>query len=101
MDKTPAKRPWFRFHLLSAVVAVLMAGIWLPVVIQLVQGFLWTFDPMTDMENVWSNRLKAIGCFAQILLFVFAAGCICEWAIRRRTAREKGSDYPESKDTSP
>ena len=87
MSSSP-KRPWFRFHLLTAVLMMVAAGILVaPIVADLVTPDAWrNFD---DNGN-FNDPAPAI----EIIVAMMATGRVVsiafmsEWLIRRREARK-------------
>jgi hypothetical protein len=84
MTSSP-KRPWFRFHLLTAVLMMLASALLMPVVIEIVR--MWRGDlkcggVYLDQQPYYA--LLLMGC----ALVVLPCGMISEYLIRRREARK-------------
>ncbi len=108
MDETPKKRPWFQFHLSTAVVLMFVAAgllwlnmrdTWSPWVILHGWPFVAT-ERMVHFDNdfPFALHVKPLGLaanalFALVVLYLVAF--LCEWRIRRKSARaEPPEDGP-------
>jgi hypothetical protein len=82
MDDAPKKRPWLQFSLATAIVMMVVAGMWLPIVIWAVSNSAQDLERGLDDWPV--PLLMVVGLYAAV---VVAAGVATESYIRRRERR--------------
>jgi predicted membrane-bound mannosyltransferase len=84
MTDAPKKRPFFQFHLGTAIMVMLVAAALLPIIVGVAEN--WVADAERGEIYVYRVRhymIILIGCAAVIVL----TAAVCEWLIRRKERR--------------